>query len=393
MYEGGVWKNVSLSTLIDYIEENIDIAPSTQTFEAELIVSEDDEGNVNKETHEAALVRIVGDALLNEGDIAVIKDQFNTGVYQYTAYVYNGTAWAAMDGNYNARNVYFDKDFTFTEKIGTVKTLTNGSTEVAAAGKNLYEFFAGLFAKESTPTPTTPSVKSLTLAKAGSYEAGTELNSITYEATFEDGKYDYGPEPTGVKALSWNVTDNKGNFIADSATGNVSAMVIQGDTNFFLKATATYSDGDYALSNLGNVSTTKIKAGTTASQSSAAITGYWQYFYGVLDTSVKDDVEGTVNSAFVRGNLTHGGAYSAKTLNLNAHEGAKCLIVAAPASKTGITEAIMPSALQAPIPWLEGAPFTVSVNGATNAASTDYNVWIYEPASMDKSETYKITLG
>ena len=53
----------------------------------------------------------------------------------------------------------------------------------------------------------------------------------------------------------------------------------------------------------------------------------------------------------------------------------------------------MPSALQSPIPWINGSPFTVSVEGATNAVSTNYNVWIYEPASIDASETYKITLG
>ena len=37
--------------------------------------------------------------------------------------------------------------------------------------------------------------------------------------------------------------------------------------------------------------------------------------------------------------------------------------------------------------------FTVSVEGATDAVSTNYNVWIYEPASIDATETYKITLG
>ena len=53
----------------------------------------------------------------------------------------------------------------------------------------------------------------------------------------------------------------------------------------------------------------------------------------------------------------------------------------------------MPSALNSPIPWVDGSPFTVSVEGATAAASTDYNVWIYEPASIDASETYEITIG
>jgi hypothetical protein len=33
-----------------------------------------------------------------------------------------------MDGNYNAENVYFSKDFVFTESIGTINVGESGST-------------------------------------------------------------------------------------------------------------------------------------------------------------------------------------------------------------------------------------------------------------------------
>jgi hypothetical protein len=45
--------------------------------------------------------------------------------------------WCAMDGNYNADNVYFDDDLIFTESVGTVVIPESGSTKVAAAGKNI----------------------------------------------------------------------------------------------------------------------------------------------------------------------------------------------------------------------------------------------------------------
>lgn len=45
-------------------------------------------------------------------DIFVVKTLISDGKYSYTAYVYNGTAWGAMDGNYNAENVYFADDLT-----------------------------------------------------------------------------------------------------------------------------------------------------------------------------------------------------------------------------------------------------------------------------------------
>ena len=109
--ETSQWKNISFENLVSEIESVIDIAPATQIFEGVLQVTTNDDGSVTKETQEAALVRLPGEnAVLNKGDIAIVKDPIADGVYQYTAYVYNGSAWAAMDGNYNANNVYFDED-------------------------------------------------------------------------------------------------------------------------------------------------------------------------------------------------------------------------------------------------------------------------------------------
>ena len=387
------WENITLDRLVAEIEPLLNVAPSTQVFQGELQVTTNDDGSTTKETQEAALVRLPGEnATLNKGDIAIIKDPIADGVHQYTAYVYNGSAWAAMDGNYNANNVYFDEDFTFTKSVGTV-TVSSGNKKVDAKGKNLKQFLAGLFAAEEQSSVTKPSISSFTINKAGSYEAGTSLTGITYSATFEDGKYTYGPEPTGSTVTGWTIKDNSGNSIGTTNSGSLADYVVPGEGSFYLKATATYSDGNYAKTNLGNVGTARITAGTTSNKDSSAIKGYWKTFYKVLDVSVKGDIANNVTSDFIRENLTHDGAYAAKTLDLSAHEGAKCVIVACPASKTGVTEAIMPSALQSPIPWVSGSPFTVSVEGATDAVSTNYNVWIYEPASIDATETYKITLG
>lgn len=81
---------------------------------------------------------------LVKGDTAVVRtviahDPENEyPIFSYTAYVWNGTAWAAMDGNYNAENVYFDEDLISTYAIGNV-TLINGQGTVESTGKNLKE--------------------------------------------------------------------------------------------------------------------------------------------------------------------------------------------------------------------------------------------------------------
>ena len=100
------------------------------------------------ETDAQVITRVVGSHHLIKNDIFVVKTLIAEGKYSFTAYTYDGTNWCAMDGNYNAENIYFDKDFTVTEAIGTIKNLPNGQATLEAAGKNLKEVLAALFAKE-----------------------------------------------------------------------------------------------------------------------------------------------------------------------------------------------------------------------------------------------------
>ena len=104
--------------------------------------------NDKKSAHAALIEEATAQADLIVGDIFIVKDIIKDNKYQHTAYVYNGSAWSAMDGNYNAENVYFSEDFIFTENIGTVEIPSSGSTSVNAAGLNLKQFFASIFAEE-----------------------------------------------------------------------------------------------------------------------------------------------------------------------------------------------------------------------------------------------------
>ena len=103
------------------------------------------------QSHVDAITAAVGENALVAGDIAIVKDVISGDKYQYTAYVYNGSAWVAMDGNYNAENVYFDKDLVTTSAVGNI-TLTNGQATIAAAGKNLKQVFDTIFVKEKNPS-------------------------------------------------------------------------------------------------------------------------------------------------------------------------------------------------------------------------------------------------
>ena len=103
------------------------------------------------ESDEQVITRVMTELQLPpliKNDIFVVKTLIAKDKYSFTAYTYDGTKWCAMDGNYNAENIYFDKDFIVTEAIGTIQSLTNGQATLAANGKNLKQVLADLFAKE-----------------------------------------------------------------------------------------------------------------------------------------------------------------------------------------------------------------------------------------------------
>lgn len=148
------------------------------------------------------------------GELPVVAKQGDMGVVisaidgadgtkkSYTAYVYDEGAWKAMDGNYDAGNVYFGEDLTYTVAIGTLAK-PNGSSTLSAKGKSVKEVLASILAKEANPDKTEPSVSFTTSTGLGTYEIGTKRN-LTYAVSLDAGSYTYGPA-TGITAQSWSV--------------------------------------------------------------------------------------------------------------------------------------------------------------------------------------------
>lgn len=341
----------------------------TQIFEVDL-----QEG----ETDFEAIARVAGDAVLASGDIAIVKVLIYGTKYQYTSYVYKEN-WVAMDGNYNAENVYFDEDFTFTEEVGTVTIPAEGYKVVDAAGKNVKEFFAALFAKEQNPTKTEPSV-SINLTGAGAYEVGTKVTP-KFTATFEDGKYTYGPEPTGVTVSEWSVVSTLGEtFTAPS--GTCDELTVEDTTNYSVVARATHTQGSFAKTNLGNESTVQIAAGSKQ-KTSSTITGYRKSFFGSLaevDTLSSDRIRTLADS---RNSSTN-------TLSVNIIEGAKQVIIAVPAGRK-VTKVADEGAFGTDI-FSEFKEEIIEVEGLNGYAVKPYNVYTYNPATALGKNTYTVTV-
>ena len=331
----------------------------------------------------AAILRVVGDAEIHTGDTAIVKRTIINDKISHTAYVYNGTNWAACDGNYRADNVYFDDDITYTVAIGTLAK-PSGSAKFAAKGKNVEQVLSTLMAQKQNPSKSNPAVSFSAQDGFGTFEIGTKKN-LTYTAALSAGSYTYGPA-TGITAQTWEVTCTGVEGSKTTATGRFENVVAE-STAKTITAKATYGDGAIPVTNLGNAyAAGQIKAGS-ASKTSNSLVGVRYMFWGPMTEDI------ALNSASIRA-LSHKEAAANKTLTtFGAGAGAKKIVVAVPAGYK-VTKVIMPSALNADVTALFVKQGTqIQVNGAENYAATAYDVYVYQPASIDAGETYTVTIG
>lgn len=318
----------------------------------------------NNETDAEMLATIANPA---QGDMAIVERAVATNANSYTAYVYDGEKWCAMDGNYSAENVYFSDDLTYTAAIGVLPK-PSGSAKLAAKGKNIKQVLASVLAKEENPGKTNPAVSFNSQKGFGTYEIGTKKN-LSYTVSLSAGSYTYGPA-TGIAAQSWSVSCTGIADAKTSATG-VFENVVAEATAKTITATATYNEGAVPKTNLGNDHPAgKIAAGS-ASKTSDALVGVRYMFWGPVTTDIE------LNSANIRA-LAHKEANASKTLGtFGAGAGAKKVIVAVPAGKK-VTKVLMPSALNADVTALFVKQGTqVDVEGAEGYTAAKYDVYVY----------------
>lgn len=122
-------------------------------------------------------------------DIFVVKSLIAGDKYAYTAYVYDGKNWAAMDGNYSAANVFTSAKITLAGNFTNVGNYQKG--KVLDEGVSVQSILTDMLSQKLQPgTPTEPAV-SVTF-NSGAKEVGTKITP-TYSASLSAGSYTYGP--------------------------------------------------------------------------------------------------------------------------------------------------------------------------------------------------------
>jgi hypothetical protein len=401
-----IGNGTSTWTALDYANK-FENTPTATHYEGTAALLEDGE---TYETDEQVFARILGETAPVLDDVFIVKRLIADDKYAHTAYIFNGTNWAAMDGNYNAENVYFNEDLLATANIGVVKVnSTTGSATIAAKGKNLETVLRSMIAERKTPSKTAPDVSVKFTNEVKSVEAGTKVVP-TYEASLSAGKYTYGPA-TGITAQTWEVKDNRSTpETKTAATGSFSEIVIgdQGNdiSSYSITATATYNQGAMPVDNFGDeYPDARIAAGQDSTTVGTKLTCYRNFYYGSLETSTAEE---PLTSAVIREKLTAAGAYSAATpadapLVVNAGaEGAKRVVIAYPknTARGGLKIVTLPSTLNmtlydpaTPADNSYKAVADVNVEGADGYTAIPYTVFVYEPASLGGDEIHNIWLA
>ena len=353
--------------------------------------------------HSELINEAVKDLAIKKGDMIIIQDliyynaETNDKKWEHTAYVYDGNVWAAMDGNYNAENVYFDQDFIFTEKIGTVKTLTNGRATKAAAGMNVRDFFASLFAVESQPSITSPSYSlSASAILEDTAEIGNYISGYSWDGSWSAGSYGYGSKEntstsTGI-IPTYVVSEDQEDQTATTLDGTFSLEnpiqinAVGAKDYATITGVCSYPDSPYVpVTNIGNAATTgSLKGKTITKTASASVTGYRSSFY-----YIGEDNESPIDSDFIRAGI-------------NKNQNTKDFgTVEIPAGTKRILFAIPGVATLSEVKDIKGMGLdikgnftkaTIAVEGANHYAAADYTVFYTENANGLSATEYAVTI-
>ena len=224
---------------------------------------------------------------MKEGDTAIVKVSIKDGetedktIYSHTAYIYDEGSWKALDGNYNADNVYIDEDITFAGDWTKVGNVAIDST-IKTKGMSLSTLLTTIFTQElDGAAKTNPYYEVTRSGNTATVEAGATFNPKFTISKIETGAYTYGSNApdgvsTGVTFTDFTGTASGGvtetiDASSDAVNGTITftSVTAEDGKSYTYKVSATRNAAQYvAVTNLG--SDTKVGSDTTPGYSFAA---------------------------------------------------------------------------------------------------------------------------
>lgn len=367
-----------------------------------------------------------------EGDVAILTIS-QDGVDYKTAYhcmkdAEGDLVWAAMAGNYNASNVYYDKNIQVTKSVGNVTTSNNAPVDLVFKGKNMEQIWQYLYATEDKSLSITQPNASMSVSGSKTAEVGNTFSDPVITISFSDGQYEYGSKDANGNSYSkaqgagvlWNAATIYGSdgttVLATKTTSSNSSLTYTYDIsdNVIHEGSTTYSFSGKAscpassrkpVTNLGNFlnssnePTTVYADGTknTAAITDKALSGSMTVkgerycFYGYKASGATLDVN-NLTSAQIRA-LGNGSA-SLKAYSTSSPwttNKMQQMFFAAPKGKySSITVANATNGA----PQTVLGPVSVSVEGYNGYAAAEYDVFYVNNDNPDGGESkYAITIA
>lgn len=269
---------------------------------------------------------------------AVISSEVD-GIKSVTGYTWSSdlSDFVAMNGNYTASNVYFDRDLSLAgnySSVGNIKKVEGGT--IACKGRSVQDLFSDIFDATVPPTQgTNPSAKIDLSSDRTSYEVGETAN-IRYTASFTQGKYNYPWMPSGQQTGNDGTTvDSYHVKTVGGDTFDLSSSVVThtfGDvtsgakSKFYAHLSISYNAGSVPKNNKGqDVPSVQRAGGKTDIVKSSEITSYRNTFWYVgTDITSADDITG----AKLREDVNQRAAGDVKTKALDIPDGAMAVCYA-----------------------------------------------------------------
>lgn len=245
------------------------------------------------------------------GDMAIVRSVINGDIKSHTAYVWNGTAWAAMDGNYSAANVFLPTDIQLAGDFGTYKDSRGDTVKITQignkklgdrvlAGTSIESLFNELLTKEiatdlqnAAPSTSITATKDQYLLVGANSTAQTitlSLNKGSYDNGYGyvDNKYETGIE-AGTKAVTVVTNDGTGAEVSKyyvngvEQTGNTYSVASTKKTTApsseVVKAKISYVNCGNPVSNLNNIYPAQKYANGTTSEASVTLNKWYYPIY------------------------------------------------------------------------------------------------------------------
>ena len=327
---------------------------------------------------------------VTKGDIGIVSQEENQ-----TAYVYTGSVWAAMNGNYDATNVYLTENLTLAGNFTSVGNYDKG--DVITAGTSLQEILSGMLQQELFPTANLPTMS--ISASNGSGEVGSSYTVPTATLKIDSvGSYTQGPSASGV---TFDIGDVKLAEGADPGTAtnyttNANVMALNstitlkanGDTalytdspkSYTFSAVGLYSDGVIPKTNLNkDYPDAQIKSDSIeAADKTVSFSGYRYAFAGSTNAASIDSA--IVRAATAKKSSKTSMDSESEALEFSAPAGATKVFFAYPSGWTGT-----PYFEMFGLAWAENNNFAAKSNvNVADARGTN------EDGSLNGSMAYKL---